>query len=88
MNKEQIDFHKIVEDISGKSRENMRDNEFIKFELKRRLTKKEYKTLVHLYSGGEREELAQKLNMDTDRADTLFESAKKKVRLSLDKLFS
>jgi hypothetical protein len=46
-----IDFHKLLEWIVGRGVELSSDEKSIKFEIKRDLTKKEYKVLLHMFGG-------------------------------------
>jgi len=56
--------------------------EELRFEVRRRLTKKELKLLLHIYLNGDQNinEFVAKMNIDQERQDELIESGKRKIR--------
>lgn len=53
-------------------------NDELRFEIRRRLTKKELKLLLAIYLNHNLDEILERLNLDIERKDELFESAIKK----------
>ncbi len=80
-----IDFHKLLEWIVGRGVELSSDEKSIKFEIKRDLTKKEYKVLLHMFGGGSETEIMEQLNLDKERFDKVLKSAKSKIKSNLGK---
>ena len=80
-----IDYHKLLEWLTKKSLELAQDEHTVKYAIKSKLTKKEYKIVLHLFAGGEVSEIAEKLNLDEDRTNELLVSARKKVISNLGK---
>lgn len=80
-----IDFHKLLEWVIGRDLELTEDEKSLKFDIKRRLTKKEYKVLLHMFEGGKQEEITQKLNLDEKRFNETLKSAKSKISSNLGK---
>ena len=80
-----IDYHKLLEWLTEKNLELTKDEHITKYAIKGKLTKKEYKIVLHLFAGGEISEVAKKLNLDEKRAEELLKSARKKVISNLGK---
>ena len=78
-----IDYHKLLEWLTGKSLILTKDEHTIKYAIKSKLTKKEYKIILHLFTDGEIGELATKLKLNEKRTSELFKSAKKKITSNL-----
>ncbi len=55
-------------------------NDELRFEIRRRLTKKELKLLLAIYLNHNLDEILERLNLDIERKDELFESAIKKLK--------
>jgi len=81
----EIDFYKLIESVANRELQFTEDEITIKFEIKRRLTKKEYKVLIHIFQGGDEEAIINKLNLDRDRFTSILKSAKNKIRSNLGK---
>lgn len=80
-----INFHKLLEWLTGKTLELNQDEHTVKYGLKNKLTKKEYKIVLHLFGNGEISEIASKLNLDEKRVNELLDSSKKKIKSNLGK---
>jgi len=81
----EIDYHKLLEWLTKKSLELAKDEHTTKYAIKGKLTKKEYKIVLHLFAEGEISEIADKLNLDEKRVNELLKSARKKVISNLGK---
>ena len=80
-----INYHQLLEWLTKKSLELTQDEHTTKYAMKSKLTKKEYKIILHLFADGEIDEIAEKLNLDQKRVSELLESARKKVVSNLGK---
>jgi hypothetical protein len=76
-------FKKILDWVAEKDTSiRIDDEKEIKFELKRRLTKKEYKILLYAFENSEiSDEMLAKLSLDQERYKELLRSSKKKVTI-------
>ena len=81
----EIDYHKLLEWLTTKSLELTNNERAIKYAIKGKLTKKEYKIVLHLFADGEVGEIAKKLNLDEKRVNELLSSARKKIISNLGK---
>jgi|GEM_PF-3344706 len=79
----EIDYHKLLEWLTGKSLKLSQDEHTTKYAIKKKMTKKEYKLVLHLFSGGQISEIAEKLHLDEKRANETLDNAKKKIRSNL-----
>jgi ArsR family metal-binding transcriptional regulator len=74
-----------LEWIVGRAVELSADEKTTKYAIKNKLTKKEYKIILHLFEGGKIEDILEKLNLDEKRANEILENGKKKIRSNLGK---
>ena len=81
----EIDYHKLLEWLTKKSLELTKDEHTTKYAIKGKLTKKEYKIVLHLFADGEVGEIAEKLNLDEKRVNELLRSSRKKIISNLGK---
>jgi hypothetical protein len=82
---EQITYSELANRVFERTL-NLKDEAVIKKEFKDRLKKKEVKSLLYIFSGVEKEEIMQKLNLNSERLDSILESGKKKIRGSYSKI--
>jgi alanyl-tRNA synthetase len=82
---EQITYSELVNRVFERTL-NLRDEVEIKKEVKDRLTKKELKSLLYIYSGGKENEIMEKLNLDSERFQAVLDSGKKKIKNGFSKL--
>ncbi|EJF07643.1 hypothetical protein ThvES_00002360 [Thiovulum sp. ES] len=82
---EEITYSELVNKVFERTL-NLRDEAEIKKEVKDRLTKKELKSLLHIYSGGQENEIMEKLNLDSERFQAVLDSGKKKIKNGFSKL--
>ena len=78
----EISFQKLLEWVVGRDLELVSDEKSVKFEIKRMLTKKEYKLLLASFQN---QDILEKLNLDSERSDKLLQSGKKKISQNLGK---